>query len=612
MLHALIDYARQQQLSAEPGFKSRTIRWLLVFSSDGDFLGVQDLRGEERKSRGREFKCCPDLTQQEMVGIGKGCRHFLVDSVDVVTLLTKDGEVDEKLVAKHAFFLNLLSQAGSAVPALAGLAEALANDDILADIQTRLTEQKAKPTEQVTVAVSTADSGEASIIVEGTDWHDWWRDHRTRLTTKPKAKAGTRRTAKAKAPEPLMRCLLSGELVEPQPTHNKISGLSSVGGLAMGDALTSFDKDAFGSFGLQQGANAAMSETMVKTYTTALNDLVKRRSYQLPGVKVVYWYSGSVKEADDVFAEALDGFAPTAEPSEEETESAATDVRERARHESRARRLLEAIRSGERPDLVQARYYALTLSANSGRVVIRDWMEGSFEELAAAVDSWFTDLAIVTRDGRGILHSHKFGAVLAAPVRDLKDVASPLVTSLWRCAIKGQSIPHQVMAQALARVRIDLIQDEPARHARLGLLKAYCIRKEGLPNMNAELNDYETDPGYLCGRILAVLAKIQLRAMPDVGVGVVQRYYSAASATPGLVLGRLVRTAQVAHLPKIDSPRLRQWFENQLGEVWQKLECAPPRVLSLEQQTLFAMGYYHQNAKRADKSNGESTADKQD
>ena len=89
-------------------------------------------------------------------------------------------------------------------------------------------------------------------------------------------------------------------------------------------------------------------------------------------------------------------------------------------------------------------------------------------------------------------------------------------------------------------------------------------------------------------------------------------YYAAASATPGLVLGRLVRTAQVAHLPKIDSPPLRQWFENQLGEVWQKLKCAPPRVLSLEQQTLFAMGYYHQNAKRADKNNGGSGEDKQD
>ena len=107
-------------------------------------------------------------------------------------------------------------------------------------------------------------------------------------------------------------------------------------------------------------------------------------------------------------------------------------------------------------------------------------MEGGFEELAAAVDSWFTDLAIVSRDGRNILHSHKFGAVLAAPVRDLKNVASPLVTSMWRCVVRGQAVPHQVMAQTLARVRIDLIQDEPARPCPARLAESILQPKGGI------------------------------------------------------------------------------------------------------------------------------------
>ena len=605
MLHALTEYANREELSAEPGFKPKTVRWLLVFTSDGKFLDVQDLRGDDRKSRGREFTRCPDLTQQEMVAIGKGCRHFLVDSVDVVTLLAKDEQVDEKLAAKHAFFLGLLSQAAPAVSGLGAVAETLADDDVLADIRGRLAKAKAKPTEQATIAICASDAGHVSIVVEGDDWHDWWRNHRADLTNKRKVEGAARgRIGKSKAADAdvLMRCLLSGELVEPQATHNKIGGLSDVGGLAMGDALTSFDKEAFSSFGLQQGANAAMSEAMVKTYSTALNDLLKRRSYRLPGVKVVYWYSEPISKDEDVFAEVLEGFSEAQAGVSPHEEPVASDTRKQYRAESRAKKLLDAIRCGDRPDLAGARYHALTLSANSGRVVIRDWMEGSFEQLAAAVASWFDDLAIVTRDGRNILRFHKFLAVLAAPLRDLKDAASPLVASLWRCAIKGQAVPHQVMAQTLARVRIDLIQDEPARHARLGLLKAYCNRKEGFPTMNTGLNDHETNAGYLCGRILAILAKIQQRAMPEVGVGVVQRYYAAASATPALVLGRLVRTAQVAHLPKIQSDALRRWFENQLADVWQKLECAPPRVLTLEEQTLFAMGYYHQFAQRSGKS----------
>ena len=119
--------------------------------------------------------------------------------------------------------------------------------------------------------------------------------------------------------------------------------------------------------------------------------------------------------------------------------------------------------------------------------------------------------------------------------------------------------------------------------------------------MTSELNELENDPAYLCGRIMALLANIQQAALGDVGAGVVQRYYAAASATPALVLGRLVRTAQIGHLPKIERG-LQWWFNNQLAEIWSKLTQKPPVVLSLEGQTLFAMGYYQQMAKRFDKS----------
>ena len=115
MLHALKEYAVQEGLIVSPGLKPKTVRWLLIFSPEGQFLGVQDLAGGNRKSKGREFPACPDLTQQEMVAAGGGCRHFLVDGLDVVCLLTKDGKVDEKLLAKHEFFINLLEVFGGPI-----------------------------------------------------------------------------------------------------------------------------------------------------------------------------------------------------------------------------------------------------------------------------------------------------------------------------------------------------------------------------------------------------------------------------------------------------------------------------------------------------------------
>lgn len=608
MLHAVLDYARSRD-AVEPGFKPKSVRWLINFSPDGQFLDVFDAAGGDKKSKGRMFRVCPDLTSQEIVSAGGGCRHFLVDSVDVVALLAKE-EVDDKLTAKHDYFVSLLQQAGSeleSVAILKAIAIALGDETTLATIRSKLVEKKAKPMDVTTFAI--VDDNGARAIVEDVDWHNWWRAFRSRLADQRRDKKPAKKSESASdAGANRMQCVLTGELVEAMPTHNKIEGLSDVGGLSMGDALTSFDKEAFCSFGLEQGANAAMSEQVVKTYSATLNELIKTRGRKLASAKVVYWYSGELPPEDDLL-EDLFGLAAPDDELAEETDaelppSKGEQETRRAQAENKAKKLLAAIQSGERPDLAAFRYYAVTVSANSGRVVIRDWMEGSFAELAVAIDEWFSDLAIIGRDGRQVIQSHKFGAVLAAPLRDLKDATGPLVAALWRCALKRQAIPHHVMAQTLNRVRIDLMQGESARHARLGLLKAYCNRNERLPKMLNALNELETNPAYLCGRVMAILARIQNLALPGVGAGIVQRYYAAASATPALILGRLIRNAQIGHLPKIENEGLRRWFERRLADVWSQMKSPPPRVLSLEEQTLFAMGYYHQMADRGGSDSG--------
>ena len=617
MLHAVLDYARSRDVSAQPGFKPKSVRWLINFSPSGQFLGVFDTTGGDKKTKARTFKVCPDFTSQEIVSAGGGCRHFLVDSVDVVALLAKD-EVDDKLLAKHNYFVDLLQQAGSdveSVAVLGAIAKALRDDATLADIREKLTEKKAKPMEIATFAI--VDDDGAKAIVEQDRWHDWWRAFRSRLADQRREKKPAKKAANESAADsPRMQCVLTGELVEPFATHNKIEGLSDVGGLSMGDVLTSFDKEAFCSFGLEQGSNAAMSEQVVKTYVTTLNELIKTRGHRLAGAKVVYWYSGELPPEDDVLQDLFGLEAPADdEESVEANAPSSKAVAETRRNqaESKARKLLAAIQSGERPELADFRYFAVTLSANSGRVVIRDWMEGPFKELVESISDWFEDLAIIGRDGRQVVQAHKFGAVLAAPLRDLKDATGPLVAALWRCALKGhrQPIPHPVMAQTLHRVRIDLIQGESARHARLGLLKAYCNRNERLPNMSNELNEHESNPAYLCGRVMAILARIQNLALPGVGAGIVQRYYAAASATPALILGRLIRNAQIGHLPKIENEGLRRWFERRLADVWSQMKSPPPRVLSLEEQTLFAMGYYHQMADRGGSDSGSTETAKQ-
>ena len=578
MLNLLIQYAHDRDVASEPGFKTKQARWAVVCDADGEYLHTMELGdADQKRNPGRTFPLCPDLSLPEMKRGGKGCRHFLADNTEVIALYG-DQPDDPKILAKHAYFVDLLKQASQAMPELAQIAAMLQKPEAIEKIRDHLRERNAKPTENATFVIL---DPEPRFLVESDVWHNWWRDFRASL---------------GKKSEVLMRCLASGELVSPAPTHPKIEGLSDVGGLSMGDALASFKQKAFCSYRLTQSNNAPVSEEMAASYRAGLNHLIKHSGRRLAGAKGVHWYAGKeeVSPETDPINLLESGLAFL--------EEYADDAQEEYDAGSRARHLLESLSTGQRADLLNYRYYVLTLSGASGRVMVRDWMEGPFGDLAANIAAWFDDLAIVRRDGDGLTPYPKFMAVLGGLVRELRGLPPPLVAKMWRVAVQNESIPQHAIAQALARFKVDIVEDQPANHARMGLIKAYHLRK-GDRSMAPYLNENHPHPAYHCGRLMAVLADLQYAALGDVGAGIVQRYYAAASSTPALVLGNLTRTSQF-HLNKLGGG-LAHWYEERIADIWGNIKDNVPRTLTLEEQSLFALGYYQQKA--AKKSRTEST-----
>lgn len=110
-----------------------------------------------------------------------------------------------------------------------------------------------------------------------------------------------------------------------------------------------------------------------------------------------------------------------------------------------------------------------------------------------------------------------------------------------------------------------------------------------------------TNPGYLCGRLLAELEEIQLRAIPRINATIVDRYYGTASSAPATVFGALLSGAQ-AHLAKLRKEQRPAFDGSQrrLEEIMAGLQGFP-KTLALKDQALFSLGYYHQKAQsRAD------------
>lgn len=585
MLNHVVTHAVGKFSDLEPGFGAMKVKWRISIAPDSS-AHIEPFGGED----GARMPNCPEFPDNLLQGGGK-C-NFLVDTLQVMLLHLDKKDDSEKFLAKHEYFTYLLQEAGKQIPELLPAIGFFSSHDNLVAAQARLRELDAKTTDKAFFVAVDFDP------LKNEQCKVWWRELRQRLLTdsvkKPKA----------------MVCLLSGETTTPAQTHPKVSGLKIVGGRGQ-DIVVGCDKDAFQSYGLEQAENGAMSEAMANAYTKGLDDLIANHSKTIAGAKVAHWFKNQVTPQDDPL-EWLNGFE-----SEEQTEAAAQGA---------ARRLLESIRKGERVDLGNNQYYALTLSGASGRVMVRDWMEGHFEDLVRNVEAWFSDFAIVIAgdrkdcDGKKTAHDPKFYEVCLALVRNdqkksisenLKQLPAPNSATLWKVAVQHLPIPQPLMAKALARFRADLVDKDspPLNHARMGLIKAYFVRLQqgGASTMKAYLNPEHPEPAYHCGRLLAVLAELQYAALGDVGAGVVQRYYAAASQMPGLILGRLVRNAQF-HLNKPDKPWLRSKFEKPMMEIVGNLKDRFPQTLNLEGQGLFALGYYQQLAAlREDKKTNETT-----
>ena len=98
-------------------------------------------------------------------------------------------------------------------------------------------------------------------------------------------------------------------------------------------------------------------------------------------------------------------------------------------------------------------------------------------------------------------------------------------------------------------------------------------------------------PAYLCGRLFAVLEKLQ----QDISNNSLNRtikdsYFASASSKPAMVFPKLIKLAQ-NHLNKAKVP---VFYNKLIGEIIDSLAGEFPDNLDLADQGRFIVGYYQQ------------------
>lgn len=575
MLTELYEYAQKQGLTARAGFKPKKIKGYLSLSADGRFLGIDPPL--------EETTLAPDIGAA--ANSTKKC-NILVEKANLVL------QIDEKpnTIVKHEFFKKGLREGAEAEPLFQICLQALEKQEILKSMRVALSEKKMKPSDPIGFEV------DGQKLEKSTKYCDWWEVYRHNICDSETAATG--------------RCLITGQMATPMRTVPKVSGLIAVGGHTAGDALLCFDKDAFTSYEFDHSENAVVSETAMTGVNSALRSLIATAPI-LAGAKMLHWYKEPIKKEEDILASFF-GSQKNEEGDDDEGYAQRMDTALAA-----ANQLITSIKEGKMPEKLQNRYYIMPLSGASGRMMVRGWDEGSYEDLYRNIKAWYDDLRIVTYYGNGLCKSEKLSKVeyrLLKPISGQKNIndrmsseLAGMQTRLLYSILHNYPLPDEVGERALRYNRSNMLDSGSGDQRKerkpdslaCELLKAWIVRiqrkRGGEIYMKETVNFDYPSMAYQCGRLMAVYAEIQKKALGDVNAGVIERYYAGASAAPAMILGKLSSLSQY-HFGKIDNKGLRIYYQRLLDEISCKLTLPLPTALTLQQQGEFAVGYYQQHA----------------
>ena len=378
-------------------------------------------------------------------------------------------------------------------------------------------------------------------------------------------------------------CLVTGQKRSISRLHTKIKLTKDTG------PLVSFKTDrGYDSYGKEQGYNAQISEEAEFAYTTALNAMLQKGSHNkfcVGNRTFVFWASSDNKASEQTEESLFDLLGYT----EEEVDDPNAKIEQ-------VRKVFTAIYSGSLKTSLEDRFYILGLAPNSARIAVVYWSESSLREFAGKILQHFKDMEIIDTRKEGKPYMGIKDMLAAVTLSGKQSEATPnLPEAIVNSIFQGTTYPFTLFSACIRRIRAESgSHDKKAiRIARMAIIKAYLNRTNS-NNQKIEimLDKSNTNQGYLCGRLFAVLDKIQEDAN---GISSIrERYMNAASATPASVFATILNLSS-HHMEKLTNDGKKIFFEKMKQEIMDKIPATGfPAHLNLQDQGRFFIGYYHQ------------------
>lgn len=577
ILESLAKMAHRDRLVEEPAFQSVPVRWIVNLDAEGHFCGLDDTAYTPPAEGKRKPKVQYKLREvPRRSGRTSGDKaEFLVDKSDYVLGVLPEGSTGrDRSDLRRSLFLNDLRQAAIIVshPALSAVIAFLEDD-----AQRQLCIDRLIETPFASNDLFTFRAGDV-LLDELPELRSYWSSRVTESSQNQATK----------------QCLLCGKQ---KPIVEKHDSIKLPGAVTSGVALVSFNSDAFEKHGLSRNENAPICRDCMVAYVNALRRCLDRRyprpdgdghfspqSVRLSADTVaVYWDDECSAISAGLWA--LDSDDPSAVKS-----------------------VLHSPWEGLRPAAPASGFYCLLLTGAQGRASVRGMHIGTLgeviENLRGGPDKtgYFTCL-----EAAGFREKPAPISLLIRSLAvqgKLENLPPELSAEVFLSAVLGKPLSHWFLGAAVNRIRAE----REVTWARAALLHLFFQRNPNpdLRKTPMSLDVDSPDPAYRYGRLLAVLERLQIRALKRTpNSTIVDRYYSAASTRPATAFPRLLSLAQY-HLRSVDYPA---GFSKDIGEILAGLEGAKgfKPTLSLEEQGRFALGYFHQRNAHFNRPTTQST-----
>lgn len=578
ILQALYEYAQRKGAALpEDGFEVKEFNFLIKIKEDGTFVDLIDMRQEKAgKLRGHPY------TVPKSIG-RSGAKSY------ATTFLLWDhyGYVlnEPKKVSKKEEEIKAISDAekqnSTFIAMINSLPENVLEDSAVSAVKKFYEKYKKENYDSVRKSEHWNDCAKIAgcnltFILMGDDepvvCRDAVKNYQRQLIAKQNSDTNGDST------EEIIKgiCLITGE----NSVISRLHTATSIIGAKSGAKLVGFQKNSgYDSYGKEQAYNAPVSIRAEAAYTKALNYLIKssKNRFRLGEDTIVFW--AEKKEAEP-FESAFSVFF-----------SKDFDSDDPDRCVSEVKNLFNAINTGKL-EKIDSNFYVLCLSPNAARISVRFWETGKVEQFAKRIKQHFDDFEIDRAPYEAeYLNLYQILSATALEHK-MENVAPNLIGSVIQSILKGLPYPATLQQQCIRRIRAE----QKVTRERAAILKAYINRFNRYKNIKEDvsvsLDRNCTNKGYLLGRLFAVFEKVQQDTHPGLNATITDRFYGAASTNPVTVFAQLIKLNQ-HHLGNYENNGLRVIREKEIGEIMNSIDSFPAH-LNLNEQSQFAIGYYHE------------------